>query len=182
MNEPVHAPYFEPRWPVALTILAVFSLLVLMPGRIMLVPIWVNCVIGLAMLVPIVAVGLTAANSRWLRVERVITLLFFLYGTFGTLIGLAKLVSLMLSQSVAISGQQMLASSIAVWVTNVLVFTLLYWQMDCGGPEARVNKAGTRPDWLFPQMEVPDAAPIGWRSENPRRACRPARTKQSRFA
>jgi hypothetical protein len=164
VNEPVHAPYFEPRWPVALTILAVFSLLVLMPGRIMLVPIWVNCVIGLAMLVPIVAVGLTAANSRWLRVERVITLLFFLYGTFGTLIGLAKLVSLMLSQSVAISGQQMLASSIAVWVTNVLVFTLLYWQMDCGGPEARVNKAGTRPDWLFPQMEVPDAAPIGWRS------------------
>jgi hypothetical protein len=114
--------------------------------------------------VPIVAVGLTAANSRWLRVERVITLLFFVYGTFGTLIGLAKLVSLMLSQSVAISGQQMLASSIAVWVTNVLVFTLLYWQMDCGGPEARVNKAGTRPDWLFPQMEVPDAAPIGWRS------------------
>jgi hypothetical protein len=27
----------------------------------------------------------------------------------------------------------------------------LYWQIDCGGPEARAANATPRPDWAFPQ-------------------------------
>ena len=50
-----------------------------------------------------------------------------------------------------------------MWVTNVLVFSLLYWQIDRGGPEARANDAGTRPDWLFPQAGAPEDAPPDWR-------------------
>jgi hypothetical protein len=49
----------------------------------------------------------------------------------------------------------LLASSIAVWVTNVTTFSLLYWEIDRGGPEARQNNAGTMPDWLFPQTGAP---------------------------
>jgi hypothetical protein len=42
-----------------------------------------------------------------------------------------------------------------------LLFSLLYWRMDRGGPEARANDAGTKPDWLFPQSEAPEDAPSG---------------------
>jgi uncharacterized membrane protein len=51
-----------------------------------------------------------------------------------------------------------------VWATNVLVFSLLYWQIDRGGPEARMAHASPKPDWLFPQEGAPaEDVPLGWR-------------------
>lgn len=44
-----------------------------------------------------------------------------------------------------------------------LIFSLLYWQIDLGGPEARINNAGRKPDWLFPQTGVPEDGPSDWR-------------------
>ena len=41
-----------------------------------------------------------------------------------------------------------------VWASNVLLFSLAYWRIDRGGPEARLNQPGTKPpDWVFPQQE-----------------------------
>ena len=164
MKEPAQAPRLEPRWPVVLAILAMIGLLALLPGRIRLFPIWFPYVIGIAVIVPMAAVGLTAAKARWLRVERMVTLLFFVVVVVGTLANLANLINAMVHRSAEISGLQLLTSSIAVWVTNVLMFSLLYWQIDRGGPEARVNNAGTKPDWLFPQEGAPaEDVPPGWR-------------------
>ncbi len=164
MNGQTRSPDFEPRWPVALAILAVIFLLVVLPERIRLLPMWVTYVVGFAVLVPIGAVGLTAAKPRWLRVERAVTLLFFVVAGVVTLANLASLISAMVNRSAEVDGLQLLASSIAVWVTNVLMFSMLYWQIDRGGPEARVNDASTRPDWLFPQEGAPaEDVPHSWR-------------------
>ena len=164
MQELAQAPRFEPRWPVAIAILAVILLLALLPGRLMLVPSWVPYVVGIVVLVPMAAVGLTAAKAQWLRVERMITLLFFVFTGAGTLANLANLIGAMVRRSAEISGLQLLTSSIAVWVTNVLMFSLLYWQIDRGGPESRASHAGPRPDWLFPQEGAPaEDVPPGWR-------------------
>ncbi len=157
MNGQTRSPHFEPRWPVALAILAVIFLLAVLPGRIRLLPIWVTYVVGLVVLMPVGAVGLTAAKTQWLRVERAVTLSFFVVAGAVTLGNLANLIGAMVYRSTEISGLQLLTSSIAVWVTNVLMFSMLYWQIDRGGPEARVNEAGTMPDWLFPQEGAPAA-------------------------
>lgn len=68
----------------------------------------------------------------------------------------------MVFQSKEIDGLTLLTSSATTWITNVLIFSLLYWQIDLGGPEARMNNVGRRPDWLFPQRGVPDVLP-DWR-------------------
>ena len=60
------------------------------------------------------------------------------------------------------TGQQLLTAGIESWVTNVLAFSIVYWDVDRGGPEKRVNPSGMRPDWLFPQAGVPDEAAPGW--------------------
>jgi hypothetical protein len=109
------------------------------------------------------AVGLTRKKARWLRVERAIMLLFVVVAGVGTLANLANLIGTMVRRSAEIGGVQLLTSSVAVWVTNVLTFSLLYWQIDRGGPESRANNAGTRPDWLFPQTGAPEDAPPDWR-------------------
>jgi hypothetical protein len=163
MKEPAQTLRIEPRWPVALAILAVILLVVLLPERVVLFPAWFPYVVGIALIVPMAAVGLSAEKARWLRVERTIMLFFVVVMGVGTLANLANLISTMVRRSGEIGGLQLLASSIAVWSTNVIMFSLLYWQIDRGGPEARANNAGTKPDWLFPQAGAPEDVPHDWR-------------------
>jgi hypothetical protein len=164
MDGQTQSPQIEPRWPVALAIVAVILLLALLPGRIRIVPSWYAFVLGLAVLIPIVAVGLTAPKTRWLRIERTVTLIFFVVTQAGTLANLMNLIGAMVNRSTDTGGLQLLTSSIAVWITNVLTFSLLYWQIDRGGPEARANDVvATKSDWLFPQDGAPvESVPRGW--------------------
>jgi uncharacterized membrane protein len=50
-----------------------------------------------------------------------------------------------------------------MWVVNVLTFSLLYWQLDRGGPEALANNTSPMPDWLFPQEGAREDVPPDWR-------------------
>jgi hypothetical protein len=57
----------------------------------------------------------------------------------------------------------LIGSGIVLWVTNVLLFGVWYWQLDAGGPRARRLKRVPHPDFLFVQMTEPKFAPRGWR-------------------
>jgi uncharacterized membrane protein len=52
---------------------------------------------------------------------------------------------------------------VAIWVVNVLAFSLLYWQLDRGGPGARARGERVRPDWVFPQPAAAEDLPSDWR-------------------
>jgi hypothetical protein len=163
MKERAEPPRVEPRWPVAIAIFAVLFLLAALPERVRLFPVWFTNVIGTAVLVSIAVVRLTGAKHRWVRVERAAVLLFFVVKGAANLASLAYLIDLMVRGS-EVGGLKLPASSTAVWVTNILVFSLLYWEIDRGGPEARMAHARSRPDWLFPQEGAPaEDVPPGWR-------------------
>jgi hypothetical protein len=149
---------------VALAIVGAIILLTVLPRTLRLAPVWLTYIVGLAVLVPVTAVGMTAGKAKWLRAERGITLLVILYGILAALATLTNLIGAMVKGSVELSGAQLLSSGIAVWASNVLLFSLMYWQMDRGGPESRVNDASRRPDWLFPQEGAPaEHVRPGWR-------------------
>jgi hypothetical protein len=166
-KESTQTPRFEPRWPVALAILTVLLLLAVLPGRIRVFPAWFPYVIAIVVLVPMAVPRLIGVQKRWVRIERWTTGLFFLVAIGGTFGGLVYLIRAMLNRPADLSGLQLFESSISVWFINVLNFSLLYWEMDRGGPEARVRgvgNAGTRPDWLFPQEGAPaEKVPPGWK-------------------
>ncbi|MDB6113048.1 MAG: hypothetical protein JWR69_4798 [Pedosphaera sp.] len=153
----------EPRWPVALAILAVLFVLTWLSSRARLFPSWVAYAIGIAPLLPIVGVWLSGAQARWLRIERITTLCFSVIAEISTLAMLSFLVLGMLDRPTAFSGRQLLTSSIGAWLTNILAFSLVYWQIDRGGPEAWANNAILKPDWLFPQSAASEEAPPDWR-------------------
>lgn len=154
----------EPRWPVVLAILMVLILLAGLPGRIRLFPVWFPYAIGIGVLAPIMAVGLASEKALWLRVERMVTFIFCVVIEATTVMNLVNLINTMVSRSGEIGGLQLLMSSVAVWVTNVLGFSLLYWQIDRGGPDARMNNSSPKPDWLFPQEGAPpEDLPPDWR-------------------
>ncbi len=59
----------------------------------------------------------------------------------------------------------LLASGGAIYLTNILVFALWYWELDRGGPASRALALRTNPDFLFPQMTSPDLADPAWEPE-----------------
>jgi hypothetical protein len=70
----------------------------------------------------------------------------------ANLCGLAFLIaSLVTETSGNLSGGQLLLSGALLWLTNVIVFGLLFWSVDAGGPRARVRHGRRRPDFWFPQ-------------------------------
>jgi hypothetical protein len=50
----------------------------------------------------------------------------------------------------------------AIWLTNVIVFGIWYWEFDRGGPLERAAGSQPYPDFVFPQMTNPELAPADW--------------------
>jgi hypothetical protein len=61
------------------------------------------------------------------------------------------------------NGRLLIASGAVLWLTNVLLFGLWYWELDRGGPAAREGAIDRIPDFLYPQMTEERWAPIDWR-------------------
>jgi hypothetical protein len=63
-----------------------------------------------------------------------------------------------------LGGHELVLASIDIWWTNVIVFSLWFWQLDGGGPARRTpEQPGYERDFLFPQHENPGFARTGWR-------------------
>jgi len=61
------------------------------------------------------------------------------------------------------TGPQLLASAGVVLVVNVITFSLVFWEIDCGGPVSRaLADRRVTPDFQFPQDENPQLARPGW--------------------
>jgi hypothetical protein len=61
------------------------------------------------------------------------------------------------------SATSLLASGAVIWLGNALIFGLLYWEFDGGGPLARYRRQRPHPDFAFTQQLNPELAPPDWR-------------------
>jgi hypothetical protein len=163
VDEPSQRFRIEPRWPVALAVIAVFFFLVSSADRIRPFPSWVSLAFVIGLLLPMAGIWLSGGDLRWRRLERALTLIFFFFAEAEIHGTVWYLVAEMLHQTGELSGRQLLGTAVGAWFIHILAFSMAYWQLDRAGPEARANEMGTRPDWLFPEMGVPDEAPPQWR-------------------
>jgi hypothetical protein len=163
---PIH---IEPRWPIALTVGAYFVLMIVLriyqPDR---------PALGTRWLVPGIMGGLFVAllladpahvegRARWLRrLAGALILALAVVALTSTSILIADLIK---GAHVTESASTLLTSGALIWLGNVLVFSLLYWHFDSGGPLARYR--GDRPyrDFAFTQHMSPELAPPDWRPQ-----------------
>jgi hypothetical protein len=81
-----------------------------------------------------------------------IALALVLVAALANLISLGFLIHYLLSGGHA-RGADLLDGGVIIWSTSPLLFAVLYWELDRGGPRRTAAKrAPVAPDYLFPQM------------------------------
>ena len=63
-------------------------------------------------------------------------------------------------------GRSLILSGLVVWMTNIVLFGLIFWELDRGGPRARARSEGQKPDFQFPQMTDERLSRDGTRSSS----------------
>jgi uncharacterized membrane protein len=151
----------EPRWAVTAAILVAVTLQLKLPERLTLLPTWALPVLELVLLT-----GLIAANPR--RVEPRNKRLRWLGLALICLISLAngwaaaRLVENLIHGAKELDATTLLLTGGNIWLTNVIVFALWYWEWDRGGPADRMMGHHQYADFLFVQMQSPETAPPDW--------------------
>lgn len=69
--------------------------------------------------------------------------------------------ALLYSHVTDLDGVQLLQSGLTIYVTNIFMFALWYWELDGGGPDHRMIGERRR-DFLFPQMIHAHISPASW--------------------
>jgi len=125
-------------------------------------PVWVSYAVGFVVLTPMLAVALTGGNTLWLRIERTMIMLLAALYVVNVSMELADLIGVVTLHPASANAFSLISSSVVIWTANVLTFSLLYWQIDRGGPDARANRLKVKPDWVFPQPPAPEDLPSDW--------------------
>ena len=106
------------------------------------------------------ALGLAGGRLHVQRRALALTVIAVLTAANGAAIVL--LVHLLLHGAHA-NASLLLRAGIHMWCLNVLVFGLWYWELDNGGPVARLQARPQGRDFLFPQQADPTAGQPNWR-------------------
>lgn len=115
----------------------------------------------------VLLVGLVAADPNRLTAEsrdlRLLSIGLIAVVALANAFALVRLVDQLVGG--AGSGRELLSAAAGVWITNVVVFGLAFWELDRGGP---LGRAGAVPapehlDLWFPQDgDARDATTHGW--------------------
>ncbi len=152
----------EVRWPVSFVVVAVIALQYSLPKHYSLKHQHWTCLLEALM-----ALALFSWNpgrikghqkSRW-----ILGIALSAVMTFSNVASTGHLIRELLNGS-ATNPTQLLQSGGSIWLTNIIAFSLWYWEFDRGGPGARAQALDPYPDFLFPQMVNPELAPDGWHS------------------
>lgn len=148
----------EHRWPAVGAILVALTLYALLPSSFFL-PVRIAVIaICVLLLIPVVAINPVRFNRQttWSRRASVAGTIVLAVANH---IALVQLVIQLVQAKSDADGTLLLAAT-QVWITHVIVYALIYWEMDRGGPVVRSTaKRADLPlaDVRFPQDEDHDA-------------------------
>jgi uncharacterized membrane protein len=152
----------EHRWPVAIALVAAIALFLLLPGSFF--PTLRYIISGICAVLLIVLIGLNPVRLNreavWSRAVSV---------SIGVVLLAANQIALVLLiyQLINVGGADapgILVAAVQIWATNVIAYSVIYWEIDRGGPIVRRRESKEdqpRADFRFPQNDFDD----GWLPE-----------------
>jgi uncharacterized membrane protein len=155
----------EKRWPMAVTLLAAIGLLLLLPARFSVVPRWIGPLVVGVLLVLLVLADPGRIDRRSPVVRRISLGLVAVLVAGAAMVTTRLVVDLIRGGPETNSPGQLLRIGFLVWLYTIIAFAFLYWELDGGGPEARVVEPPKFPDLAFPEHLNPHVTPPAWRPE-----------------
>ncbi len=150
----------EHRLPVALVVFTVIFLQYILPKELSLPFQKQVCIVEALLLVSVIALGSRRIATHHLpsrATGMVLTTIMTLSNTGSAI----KLVDQLIHGAITNAGH-LLWTGGSIWLTNIVIFSLWYWDLDRGGPGARAQDLKEVPDFLFPQMSDEKYAAPGW--------------------
>lgn len=150
----------EPRWHASLAAIAALALYITLPPKLTFGPIWIPYVVmGLLILLTVVS----PTRHEETDLQRIASIVLIIIINVLNVASVVLLIVDLLykpNHVVTGSGLALLKNGSQIWITNLLVYALWYWEIDGGGPEPRAHANSatefTKADFLFPQMTFSD--------------------------
>jgi uncharacterized membrane protein len=153
---PHHRHVFTPKWAAVIGALAIGVLYLALPGHLTFGPSWVPLALEILLFIPLIFSWVTRRPLKQ-RTIRILALLLLGVVTAGLAISITLLVITLPTNRQA---NTLLSSAALLWCSNILVFALWYWEIDCGGPHQRFHSDHQAVDLMFPQQV--DGNKTGW--------------------
>lgn len=151
----------EPRWPVTIAVAGMIALQLSLPTRLSLTGRWI-----LPLIEAVILGVLIASNPRRISKRspmlRVLGLALIGVASLANAWAVVGLVAGIAKGTDGASAGPLLVTGGSIWLTNVIIFALWYWELDRGGPVSRAHALDVEPDFLFPEMTAPELADPTW--------------------
>jgi hypothetical protein len=146
-------------WPAWVAFLALGGAYALVSQRLVIGPTWGLLIVGL-----LTVTGAAILRRRGLvRATRVFALGGLGVITLAVSVSAVFLMGALLNRST--EAIDLLRDAALLWVSNILTFSLWYWEVDGGGPAHRHATACGSSDFAFPQAQLGDKPSAAWSPE-----------------
>lgn len=151
----------DPLWHVQFAVLLAIILQLVLPDRfsggLKYVVVLLEAILLISLIVTTPRVPVFESVVRRLNSVGLVLLV-----TLANIYSLVRVSEQLLTSGHVTNGQQLILASINIYLTNIIIFGLWYWELDGGGPGRRRKLKPSQRDFLFPQTTTPEASPAGW--------------------
>ena len=151
----------ERRWPMALAIVVAVALQVALPNRHVIRPTYLLPIVEVVLLVIMIIGDPGRIDRRSVLLRRVMFALVVVM-TIDNVAAVVELVRAILENDPKDTATVLLATGAAIWVTNIITFSLWYWLLDRGGPAERAFDTGQPPAFVFSEMTNAEFVADDW--------------------
>ena len=161
------------RQQARIAVIAGVLLYIALPPKLTIGPVWIVPLLVVIVLVPIIALKPTTVHSS--RILRALSIALIAILNVFNVISIVLLVNMLLNPHApghaGLSAAELLRYGALIWMTNIIVFALWFWEVDGDGPFERERCVSAQdfgePDFLFPQMSIDRSRikglPINWK-------------------
>jgi len=151
----------EPVWHVQIAMLVAIALQLLLPDRYVFLSRYLLIAVEVLLLV---AMSFTTPRQPIFKSlsRRINVFLLIALTSLANSYSLIQVTRGLLQSGHANNGRELIITALNIYLTNIIIFGLLYWEMDGGGPGERRQTLSHAKDFLFPQDQNPTYRHPGW--------------------
>jgi len=152
----------DPVWHVELLMLVAIGLQLALPDTYLLGSRYIIPICEAILLLALLVTTPKLQEFRSLP-RRVASLLLIAVTSLGNIYALAQVAHQLLQPGHIQDGRQLILAAINIYLTNIIIFALWYWEMDGGGPGQRHARKRYELDFSFPQQQNEEISHPMWK-------------------